>query len=125
MPLKNRKILVVEDEYLIADDLAGLLKEAGAEVIGPAASLPQAIRLAGDTDTIDAAALDINLRGVEVFPLADELVGRGVPMLFLTGYGTNHIPERFANICRCEKPMEIGNVVQQLSKMVKPEAASA
>lgn len=125
MPLKGRRILVVEDEYLIADDLTELLTDAGAEVIGPAASLPQAMRLAGDTEGIDAAALDINLRGVEVFPLADELAGRGVPMLFLTGYGTNYIPERFAHICRCEKPMEIGNVVNQLAKMVKPETAPA
>ena len=125
MPLQGSRILVVEDEYLIADDLAERLREAGADVIGPAASLPQAMRLAGDAGSIDAAALDINLRGVEVFPLADELAGRGVPMLFLTGYGTNHIPERFAQICRCEKPMEIGNVVTQLSKMLKPEAAPA
>ncbi|HEY0629712.1 MAG TPA: response regulator [Sphingomicrobium sp.] len=125
MPLKGRKILIVEDEYLIADDLAQLLQDAGAEVVGPAASLPQAMRLASDTEEIDAAALDINLRGVEVFPLADELAGRAVPMLFLTGYGHNHIPERFAHICRCEKPMEIGNVVRELHDMLEPEAAQA
>ena len=125
MPLDGRKILVVEDEYLIADDLATLLGEARAEVIGPAASLPKAIRLAADTERIDAAVLDISLRGVNVFPLVDELSGRGIPVLFLTGFGENHIPDEYREITRCEKPMGTAHVINELKVMLSPTSAAA
>ena len=125
MPLNGRKILIVEDEYLIADDLATLLREANAEVVGPAASLPRAVRLAGDTEQIDAAVLDINLRGVNVFPLADELRQRNIPILFLTGYGENSIPVDYAAIRRCEKPMGAAHVVEELRALLSRETAAA
>lgn len=118
MPLNGRKILVVEDEYLVADDLAALLREAHAEVIGPASSLPKAIRLAADSELIDAAVLDINLRGVSVFPLVEELKARGIPLMFLTGYGENNIPPDYAGVMRCEKPMGTANVVEALRAML-------
>jgi DNA-binding response OmpR family regulator len=125
MPLNGRKILIVEDEYLIADDLAALLREAHAEVIGPASSLPTAIRLAGDTELIDAAVLDIDLRGVTVFPLVDELNGRGIPILFLTGYGEDNIPSEYLAIVRCEKPMGAAHVVNELNAMLSPAPTAA
>ena len=125
MALNGRKILVVEDEYLIADDLSALLREAGANVIGPAASLPTAMRLTGDTERIDAAVLDINLRGVNVFPLAEELMRRGVPIIFMTGYGEDNIPPDYAAFGRCEKPMGVGHVVDELSRLLRPQPASA
>ena len=123
MPLNGCKILVVEDEYMIADDLVALLCDARAEVIGPAASLPQAIRLAADTEVIDAAVLDINLRGVPVFPLVDELAGRAVPMMFLTGYGENNIPGEYSDIVRCEKPMSAAHIIGMLQAMLSPTTA--
>lgn len=125
MPLNGRKILVVEDEYLIADDLSALLVEAHAEVIGPVASLPAAIRLVSNVERIDAAVLDVNLRGVDVFPLVDELRGRGVAIMFLTGYGVNNIPDDYAGIARCEKPMGTANVVETLREMIDSDAATA
>ncbi len=125
MPLSGRKILVVEDEYLIADDLAALLSQAGAEVIGPAASLPKAMRLASDTQQFDAAVLDINLRGVNVFPLADELRARGIPMLFMTGYGENNVPADYCAIARCEKPTGAAKVVEELELLLPREPANA
>ena len=125
MPLNGRKILIVEDEYLIADDLTALLLEAHVEIIGPAASLPKAMRLASDAELIDAAVLDINLRGVNVFPLADELRSRGVPLMFLTGYGGNNIPADYAAIMRCEKPMGSANVVEALRAMIDQAPVSA
>lgn len=124
MPLNGRKILIVEDEYLIADDLSALLLAANAELIGPAASLPQAIRLAADTELIDAAVLDINLRGVDVFPLVDELRSRGIPVMFLTGYGQNNIPADYLGIARCEKPMGSAYVVEQLRAMLDDASAT-
>lgn len=125
LPLAGRKVLVVEDEYLIADDLATMLREAGAEVLGPAASLPQAVRVAQHSDRLDAAVLDINLRGVNVFPLVTELRRGGVPVLFLTGYGDNGIPDEFADIMRCEKPMGTANVVTELEALLGPFPAAA
>ena len=92
LPFSGCNIMVVEDEYLIADDLASLLREAGAFVVGPAASLPEGMRLAADTEQIDAAVLDIDLGGVTVFPLVDELLARGIRIMFLTGYGQDNIP---------------------------------
>jgi CheY-like chemotaxis protein len=125
MPLTGRRILLVEDEYLIAEDLAVLLKEAGADVVGPAASLPRAMRLAADTDHFDAAVLDINLDGVAVFPLAQELRRRGVPMLFLTGYGEPAFPDDYAATPRCIKPMAGLRVVEELSALLEKHPATA
>ena len=123
--LASRRILVVEDEYLIADDLAELIGAAGAEVIGPAASLPKAMRLLEQGAQPDAAVLDINLRGIDVFPLAEQLAKQAVPMIFLTGYGANTIPPQFLNIRRCEKPMEVGNVVSALGELLNLQSAVA
>ena len=123
MPLNGRKILVVEDEYMIADDLAAMLRQAGAEVIGPAASLPTAIRTLEGIGRIDAAVLDINLRGINVFPVVDELIKQGVPVMFLTGYGENNIPHEYANIARCEKPMGTAHVVDDLRQMIDQQSA--
>ena len=124
-PLAGRKVLVVEDEYLIADDLAAMLQEAGAEVIGPAASLPHAVRLTEHQQSLDAAVLDINLRGVEVFPLANELKSAGIPIIFLTGYGDINIPEEFSHYGRCEKPMGTPHVITELAALLRSEPASA
>lgn len=118
MPLSGQKILVVEDEYMIADDLAALLRQAGAEVIGPASSLPKAVRILDSRDRIDAAVLDINLCGVDVFPLVDELRNKGIPVMFLTGYGADGIPPEYSAITRCQKPMGTSRVVEELRAMV-------
>lgn len=125
MPLAGRKILIVEDEYLIAEDLAALLREAHADIIGPAASLPHAMRLVADTDHIDAAVLDINLRGVEVFPCVDELRSRGIPALFMTGYGENNVLANYAAIGRCEKPLGASHVVEELRSLLSSQTAPA
>ena len=102
--LQNRRILVVEDEYFLADDMRETLSEAGAEVLGPVPSVAEARALVEADARIDAAVLDINLQGEEVFPVADLLRLRGVPFVFATGYDGWAIPERFADTSRLEKP---------------------
>lgn len=84
--LKGKRILVVEDEALIAVMVEDMLSEMGSTVVGPAATIEQALALARDQD-IDGAVLDVNVRGERIDPVADALAARGVPMLFATGYG--------------------------------------
>ena len=123
MPFSSCNIMVVEDEFLIADDIASELRAAGATVIGPAASLPEAMRLAGDTAQIDAAVLNIDLNGVTVFPLADELLARGVRFMFLTGYADSSIPAAYAAIPCCKKPTGPACVIDELISLLRPVAA--
>lgn len=115
--LEGVRVLVVEDEYMIADDLVRVLSEAGAKVIGPASSLTGATDLAEAT-LLDAAVLDINLRGIAVYPLVDMLRARGVPVVLATGYGTDAIPLAYADLPHCEKPVTpetVRDVVAQAS----------
>ena len=104
--LLDCRILVVEDEYLIADDLCHALGEAGATVVGPATSVAQALALIGE-ESIDGALLDVNLNGEQGYPVADMLAGRCVPFVFATGYGAGTLPERFAGVTVCCKPIVV------------------
>jgi len=82
---KPQRIMIVEDEYLLADDLRGMLRSAGHTVVGPVPSEEEARELLGEGG-IDAAVLDINLAGRMSYPLARELKGRSIPFVFLSGY---------------------------------------
>jgi DNA-binding NtrC family response regulator len=83
--LAGRRILVVEDEPIVAWDLAETLASYGGEVVGPAHDLPQAEKLS--QEPLDGAVLDVNLGDQKVFPVADALAERRVPFCFVTGYG--------------------------------------
>ncbi|WP_421693916.1 response regulator [Aestuariivirga sp.] len=84
--LNGKRILVVEDEALIAVMVEDMLTDMGSSVVGPAATIEAALKLAA-TEMLDAAVLDVNVRGERIDPVADALLARGVPMLFATGYG--------------------------------------
>jgi len=84
--LKGKRILVVEDEALIAVMVEDMLSDMGCSVVGPAATIEQALALAR-AEEVDGAVLDVNVRGERIDPVADALAARGVPMLFATGYG--------------------------------------
>jgi CheY-like chemotaxis protein len=84
--LSGMKILVVEDEPLLAMASADLLADSGCTVTGPASSVKQGMQLI-EQEAIDGAILDINLRGEMVFPLADALAERSIPFVYVTGYG--------------------------------------
>lgn len=105
-PSGSARILVVEDEYLLADALADGLTALGAQVVGPAGGLAEALALAAEAE-IDGAVLDINLRGEMVFPLADALAVRGVPYVFATGYGRESIPVRHQGAPTLSKPVDV------------------
>jgi CheY-like chemotaxis protein len=103
--LHGCRVLLVEDDFLIADDFLRRLHSAGAEVIGPAATLDGAMALYESCGRVHFVVLDINLRGTTVFPLAARLRADDVPFLFCTGYGEEVIDGSFQNVQRFEKPI--------------------
>lgn len=111
--LRGWRVLVVEDDYLIASDLKAELKGAGAEVLGPVPDLAGAMALLGSAP--DGAILDVNLGGEMVFPLADELRERRIPFVFATGYECGSIPERYARHPCLEKPLAVRDVARALA----------
>jgi CheY-like chemotaxis protein len=115
--LTGRRVLVVEDEYFIADDIARALSKLGAEVVGPASDLHDAANLV-TARPVDWAVLDINLQGEMVYPVAQALKERGIPFLFATGYGQSSIPPGYANVPRWEKPFDAEALAQVLPALL-------
>ena len=111
-------VLIVEDEYSLAEELRSELTDAGAVVIGPVGNIERAIELVNGENRIDAAVLDINIRGDYVFPLADMLAERGIPIIFATGYDDLSIPSRFAHIAICVKPVRHLALIEAISAAV-------
>lgn len=118
-PLQGRRLLVVEDDYLLASGLQEALEMHGASVIGPYSDVAGALAAIGDgTGTIDGALLDVNLGDETSFALADALRERNVPVLFLTGYDDSALPAAYLDIRRCRKPVSLGELVDELSENV-------
>ncbi|MBE9603587.1 response regulator [Acetobacteraceae bacterium H6797] len=113
-------MLVAEDGYFLADDLASMLRLAGAEVLGPVATCTQAIVLLEATSRqIDLAVLDINLRGELAFELADLLVARGTRLVFSSGYPTDFLPSRFVAVPLWRKPYQLPALLNSLRAMFR------
>lgn len=104
-----RRILVVEDEMLISMIIEEALTNLGCEIVGPASSLETALRLARD-EVIDAAFLDVTIRGGQVFPVAEILMQRGIPFVFSSGYGDWALPEALQGHRRLTKPFTVGEL---------------
>jgi len=101
--LKDLRVLVVEDEALVALQLEDMLTELGCAVIGPASRVGQALELLGG-EPVEVAVLDLNIAGELVYPVADELGNRGLPYIFVTGYGTSGLTEPYRSRPVLEKP---------------------
>ncbi len=117
-PLLGQRILLVEDELAIAMWLEEMLLDAGYIVVGPVGRLDQALALAQD-DGIRFALLDVNLRGVEVFPVAELLAARGIPFVFLTGYGRADLPPRFATNPVLCKPFHVAELLKLMARLLE------
>jgi CheY-like chemotaxis protein len=102
--LHGRRLLVVEDDFLIAEELQDELIEAGVDVIGPVPTVAEALQLISANAALDGAILDVNLGGEKVFPVVDALRQRGIPCVFVTGYDRRSIPATYADVPLCEKP---------------------
>jgi PAS domain S-box-containing protein len=105
MLISGNRVMVVEDEALVAMVVTDILNDLGFEVVGPFSRSADALA-AMQSDEIAAAILDINLAGTLVYPLADALCARGIPFVFVTGYGVESIEKRFADVPVLQKPIE-------------------
>ena len=114
------RILVAEDEFMLADDLHAELVEAGAIVLGPAGTLEAVLALLQSGGPIDGAILDVNLGGQMIYPVADLCIERNVKVVFTTGYDASAIPVRFSHIVRCGKPVDMRKVTQAIGKAIHP-----
>jgi len=100
-----KRILIVEDEFLVAMLLEDLLTEMGHQVIGTFAQVDEAMKFANQAD-VNFAILDINLAGATSFPVAEILRRRGIPFLFASGYGSTGLASAFENELTLQKPYE-------------------
>lgn len=101
--LAGLRILVVEDEMMVAMLIEDFLKEFGCKIVGPEGSITEAIRLAA-TETIDGAMLDMNIAGQPIYPVAEKLAQRGIPFIFVSGYGAEHFRGAYRDRPKLSKP---------------------
>jgi ActR/RegA family two-component response regulator len=117
--LRGCRLLIVEDDYLLAIELARGLEENGAEIAGMAGSIEDAVALIEqEGDRLNGAVLDINLGDERVYPVADMLISRRLPFVFATGYDLWVIPEIYAGIPRCEKPIRASVLARLLAEQM-------
>jgi CheY-like chemotaxis protein len=121
-PLKGCRVLVVEDEYFLADDIARALSAMGAEIVGPIGEIGEAGRVVNQAARIDGAVLDINVRNESVFPVARLLRARRVPFVFASGYGGDSLDADFVDAPLWEKPLDVQGMLRALARMMLPSA---
>lgn len=112
---RRRRVLVVEDEMLVAMLVEDLLGELGFEVAAICTHLDEALRLAA-SEMVDFVVLDVNLDGKRSFPVADILRARGIPFVFATGYGAKALEAEYANVPTLAKPFMIGDLERVLKQ---------
>jgi CheY-like chemotaxis protein len=118
-PVQGSRILVVEDELLLVDEMRDELEGEGAQVVGPANSVREALDLLSPEAAPDAAILDVSLQGEMVYPVADALLARGIPFVFVTGYEARVIPLAYTCIPRIDKPVRMQSLLQVLATELK------
>jgi DNA-binding NtrC family response regulator len=122
----RQRILLVEDETMVAGMLHRMLTDLGYLVVGPAADVNEAMAFIGDSN-IDAVVLDINLDGEMSYPVADELSARGIPFVFSTGYGSDNLSEDYNPAVLLKKPFRRSVLGGAISRMLlaRQERATA
>jgi DNA-binding response OmpR family regulator len=113
-PLAGRRILVLEDEYFIADELARTLTRAGAAVLGPFGHVDGAMRALATGPRPDLGILDVNVHGDRSYPVAEALTASGVPIIFVTGYDSPVLDPAWADTPICHKPVDGDRLVKLL-----------
>lgn len=103
-PLSGRRVLIVEDESLVAMLLETILEDMGCTPVGPASTVAEGLSMVAADAPLDAALLDVNVAGSQVFPVAQALKDRGVPFVFSTGYGEGGLPDAWRGQSTIQKP---------------------
>ena len=112
----GRRVLIVEDESLVAMLLETILEDMGCAPVGPAATVDEGLRMISEGAAVDAALLDVNVAGKQVFPIAEALRERGVPFVFSTGYGEGGLPDEWRGQPTLQKPFTEAAVRDALMK---------
>lgn len=115
--LARKRILVVEDDFFLADEICRGIDDAGGVIVGPASSIRGAFDLIASEPSIDAALLDANLGGEMVFPVADKLLAESVPFVFTSGYDDSVMSGRFPNVPICQKPTDFSVLTRALASV--------
>lgn len=116
--LAGRRVLVVEDDYFLADETSRALKAHGATVLGPVPSVETAFDIP-EKNTPDAAVLDVNLVGEMSFPIADALAARNVPFIFVSGYDQGAIPTSYAAVLWLTKPVQMSDTLREIGRLFR------
>ncbi len=117
--LQNRRVLVVEDDFLIGDALTEVLESQGAVVIGPIGWTVEALAVVQErAPRFDIAVLDVDLHGERSYPIADALLSRGIPFVFTTGYNADAVEPAYRAHARYEKPLSGSALVAGLAAMM-------
>jgi CheY-like chemotaxis protein len=117
-PPSGRRVLVVEDEMMVAWLLEDMLGDLGYAVVGPASRVDQALALL-DAEIVDAAVLDVNLNGQKSYPVAAALVARRVPFVFSTGYHKDSLTQGYQEFPALQKPFERAKLADALAKLLR------
>jgi|tagenome__1003787_1003787.scaffolds.fasta_scaffold20392558_3 CheY-like chemotaxis protein len=117
-----RRVLVVEDELIIALEIEDALRRAGYAVVGLVSTVQEAERLARE-EPLDAVVLDVSLHGGRAFPIADALAARVVPFVFVTAYSREALPERFRDRPFVAKPHSDATLLEVLAEALRARAA--
>jgi CheY-like chemotaxis protein len=116
--MSTRRVLVVEDEMVVAMLVEDMIADLGYELAGVVSRLDDAMKLAG-SDGFDVAVLDVHVNGRLIFPFADALAARHIPFMFATGYGERGIPPQHAKYPVLQKPFRTEDLKRALSKLLE------
>lgn len=115
--LRGKRILVLEDDFLVAMLIEEALLDEGCEIVGPIDNVPGALALA-ETAFLGGAVLDVNIAGVIAFPVAEALENRGIPFIFVSGYGSLAVYQKDWTVC--SKPFRAAELVSLLTQQLGP-----
>lgn len=113
--LENLRFMILDDEAIIALDLAGMLEDLGHTVVSMATRVAGGMDFARHGD-LDMAILDINVNGVTSFPLASILQGRGIPVIFASGYGERGLIDGFRDALVLTKPYGVDDLTRRVAE---------
>jgi CheY-like chemotaxis protein len=119
--LVGKRVMVCEDELLVAMLIEDVLADYDCQLIGPFSTVTEALS-AAETADIDIAVLDVNMRGERIYPVAERLGDRLIPFFLLSGYGEDALPANRQNWVACSKPFSTVDLVSMLVKQLEQSA---